>query len=114
MKQLITHASQLDERLTVLRATLAANAYNELVETWADYVTVWTAHVDATVGETLRAAEVGAKISIHFTVRFSPETETITPKDRLLFEGKTFDIIGMREIQRNHWLEIHAVARPDL
>jgi SPP1 family predicted phage head-tail adaptor len=114
MKQLVTHAGQLDERLSILRCIEAPNTYNELIETWSTYVTVWTNHIDATVGETLRAAEVGAKISAHFTIRYSPETKTITPKDRLLFENKIFDIIGMRELQRNHWLEIHAVARPDL
>jgi SPP1 family predicted phage head-tail adaptor len=113
MKQRIIHMGELDEQLTFQRATLAANAYNELVETWADYATVRAGHVDATFGETIRAAEVSAKITMHFTVRYSPESSTVTPKDRIIFEGKTFDIVGIRELERNHWLEVHAVARTD-
>ena len=111
------HHGQLDHRLTILRAVYTTNTYNEPIETWTDYVTVWAKRTDATAGEGVRAAEVGAKITAHFMVRYSPEAATITPKDRLLLEdgsnGLTYDITGVRELERNHWLEIHGVARAD-
>jgi len=111
------HHGQLDHRLTILRAVYTANAYNEPIEAWTTYATVWAKRSDATAGETVRAAEVGAKITAHFMVRYSPEMAAVTPKDRLSLEdgsnGLTYDITGVRELERNHWLEIHGVARTD-
>ncbi len=37
----------------------------------------------------------------------------IDPKDRVRFEGRVYDIVGVKEIGRREGLEITAVARPD-
>jgi SPP1 family predicted phage head-tail adaptor len=104
----------LDHRVTVLRAVATVSDYNEPVETFSSYITVWMRRIDVSMGETVRAAEVGADITAHFVVRYSPEVATVTPKDRLQLEdGLLYDITGVRELARNQWLEIHAVARAD-
>lgn len=110
----LPHAGRLDERLTVLRSTQTFNDYNEPVDAWSTYVALWAERIDASAGEGYRAKEVGAQITAHFRVRYSPQTATITPRDRLQREGGlVYDITGVRELERNHWLEIHAVARAD-
>ncbi len=110
----LPHLGRLDERLTVLRSTQTTNAYNEPVDVFAVYATVWAHRIDASAGESYRAQEVGAQVSAHFQVRYSPETATITPRDHLRLEnGLTYDITGVRELARNQWLELHAVARQD-
>lgn len=110
----LPHVGLMDHRLTVLRAAVTVSAYNEPVSAYAAYVTVWARRIDASMGETVRAAEVGASITAHFVVRYSPQVATITPKDRLQLEdGLTYDITGVRELARNQWLEIHATARAD-
>jgi SPP1 family predicted phage head-tail adaptor len=109
-----SNAGQLDTRIEILRAVTTTSSYNEPVAAFTSYVTVWAKRIDASMGESFRAAEVGAKITAHFVVRYSPETATVTPLDRIKVEGGlTYDIVGVRELLRNEWLEIHAVARAD-
>jgi len=104
----------LDHRITINRLVSQLNSYNEQVEVFTEFATLYAARKDATAGEGWRAAEVGAQIDCHFVVRFSPDTVTITAKDTVTIEGgKTYNITGVRELARNEWLEIHAVTRPD-
>lgn len=104
----------MDHRITIQRATLTANEYNEPIESWSDYITVWAKRIDVSAGEAIRAAAVSASISAHFVIRYSPESATITPKDRVYLEGgDTYDITGVRELERNKTLELHVVARAD-
>jgi hypothetical protein len=37
----------------------------------------------------------------------------VTPTDRVLYSGRLYNIIGVRETKRNRWLEIDTVARAD-
>lgn len=110
-----TGSGDLDHRLAILRYTEgAAGPFNEPVVTYPLFVTVWAKRTDASAGEAHRAQEVGAEITAHFAVRYSPETATITPKDRLQLEGGlTYNVTGITELKRNQWLEIHAAARTD-
>lgn len=104
----------LDHRISINRGTETRNDFNEVVLVWAVLVTVWARRADATANEAWRAAEVGAQIEAHYTVRYSPETASITPKDTVTLEdGKTYNIFGVTETERNRWLEIHCIARAD-
>jgi SPP1 family predicted phage head-tail adaptor len=109
-------AGELDRRITVQRAELATGGdYNEPQEAWTDIATVSARRADASAGEAYRAQEVGAEISTRFRVRWSALTASITPKDRVSYEGKLYNVTAVREPAgtRNQWLEIDCVARPD-
>lgn len=106
----------LDRRITVQRAALVAGGdYNEPQEVWSDLATLWARRNDASAGEAYRAQEIGAQISARFLVRYSSLTATITPKDRISFDGETYNVTATREPlgTRNQWIEIDAVARDD-
>lgn len=104
-------AGALDRRIVVQRAALAANEFNEPIETWSTFATVWARKADATAGEAYRAQEVGAEITTRFTVRWSSDTATIDPRDRISFDGREYNIVAVRDIGRQRWREIDAVAR---
>jgi SPP1 family predicted phage head-tail adaptor len=104
----------LDHRVEIHRLTGVVNAYNEPVEVYALYATFWASRTDSSAGEAYRAREVGAELTARFAVRYSPQSATITPKDRLVLEsGGTYNITAVREVERNQWLEIDAVVRAD-
>jgi head-tail adaptor len=115
MPEKLYSVGDLDHRLEILRETeTGRTAFNEPIITFPVFVTVWSKRIDASSGEAHRAKEVDAQITAHFVVRYSPETATINPKDRVRLEGgATYNITGVRELRRNEWLEIHAVARAD-
>lgn len=109
-------AGELDRRITIERATITTGGgFNESQETWDDLATLWAKRADASAAEAYRAQEVGAQISTRFTIRYSTLAATFTPKDRVRFNGETFNITAIREPvgTRRQWLEIDAVARSD-
>lgn len=107
---------KLNYRVTVQRNTQAVSGgYNEPQDTWVDLVTIWARRADLSDAEAYRAQEVGAQITTRFVVRYSSIAKTITPKDRLIFNGDYFNIVGIKEPvdTQRQWLEISAVARAD-
>lgn len=107
-------AGDLDRRVTLMRASTAANSFNELVETWSPLATVWASKTDVSDGERFRAAAVGATIDARFQIRWSATVSTVGPRDQLVCEGRTYDISGVKEIGRRLGLEITATARNDV
>lgn len=93
----MTAAGDLNRRITIERATETANEYNEPVRTWAEAGTLWARREDVSDGEMIAAGELGAYLGARFTVRRSTFTETITPRDRLVHDGATWNIQAIRE-----------------
>jgi len=106
-------AGRLDRRITIMRASLSANALNEQVETWLDIATVWASKEDISDSERIRAQEVSAEITTRFQIRHSSAVADVNPKDRVRLDGRVFDIYGVKEIPYRAGLEITATARAD-
>lgn len=107
-------AGALDRRVTLQRATVSANAFNEPIETWGTLAVVSGGKRDASANEAYRAQEVGAQISTRFRLRHAPAIADLNPADRLIYAGRTYNITAVREVERNRWLEVDAVQRPDI
>jgi SPP1 family predicted phage head-tail adaptor len=111
-------AGDLDRRITLQRATATQNELNEDVDTWADVATVWARRRDASDSqkiEYMAAGQVGAFIVSRFTVRSSSVTRDVTPVDRLMHEGKVWEIRGVKEADegRRRFIEITASRDAD-
>lgn len=106
-------AGALDRTIVLQRATLAPNAMNEPVETWGTLATRRASYQPVSDGERSQAAEVAAVIDCRFQIRWSADVASLSPKDRLTFEGRVFDIRGVKEIGRRQGLEISARARAE-
>jgi head-tail adaptor len=106
-------AGKLNRRVQFQRAALVDNGL-EQVETFADHGDpVAASKTDLSDGEKWRAGEVAAHISTRFIVRSSTFTRGLTAKDRLTCEGRSYDIVGIKERDRRVSLEITAAARAD-
>lgn len=105
----------LDRLVQFQRFTLSDDGFSQ-VEVWADHGSpIWTQKKDVSDGERWRSSEVQAHIASRFVVRWSSFTTDLTPADRIIFEGSTYDISGIKEIgPRRRWLEITAAARSDI
>lgn len=111
----MTGAGELDRRITIQRATVTLNEFNEEIETWGDLTTVWAKRRDASATESYRAQEVGAQISARFLIRYSSQVADVNPRDRLVIDGREYNIKRVTEPEgtRNCWRWIEAVARAD-
>lgn len=106
-------AGKLDRRVRLERFTETRDEYNEPVKTWALLATRWAFYEPLSDGEKFRAGETAANASARFQIRYSPTVADLNPKDRLIFEGVTHDIIRVKELTRREGLEITTAARAD-
>lgn len=107
-------AGDLDRRITIRRATTSVDpGSGQQIETWADLVTVWASWRRASARETLAAAELSAQVTDIFEVRWSAVTATVTPLDRVLYNGRTYDIAEATEIPRRKGMMLRGSARAE-
>lgn len=104
----------LDRLIQFQRATMVDDGFG-MVEVWGDHGDpIWSSKTDVSDAERYRASEVAASITTRFVVRWSAFSRDLTPKDRLVCEGREFNITGIKEGKgRRRWLEITAAARVD-
>lgn len=106
-------AGRFDRRITLLRKAVA-NTGLGVTEAWGQIGEIWASRKDVSDGEKMAAGGVMATLSARFVVRSSDLTRGLTPKDALIEGGKTFQIAGIKEMDRRRFLEISAEARADL
>lgn len=106
-------AVKLDRRIVLQRKSIVRGEANAPVDSWATLATVWASKRDASDVERLRAAEVGGALTTRFEIRWSTDVADLGTDDRLIFDGRTYNIEGVREIGRHDGLEINATARQE-
>lgn len=104
------HPGKMDRRITIQRFTTTKNAFNEDVEAWTDVRTVWAEAKPYRGSERFAAAEVAGSAVTTFVMRHWPD---LTPKDRISYDGKTWDIHHVREIGRRRGSEADCTARSE-
>lgn len=79
--------------ITIQQATRAADASGQLIDTWADLVTVPAALDVQAASETFRAEgqQLQSKRTTVFRTRWR---DSITSKDRVSFDSRTFNIVS--------------------
>lgn len=106
-------AGRLDRRISILRASAVNDEFNQPVETWATLATVWAEAKPVSDGERMKAGQTLADKMIRFTIRYSSTVADVDPRDRITYDGRVFDISGIKEIGRRVGLEITATARAE-
>ena len=105
-------AGKRDRMLSFLRQTTIRDALGGPVDQWVQIGCAWAERLDVSDAERWQAAEVQALITTRFRVLRNRLTASLTPKDRLICAGRTYDIQGIKEKDREGF-EITANARPD-
>ena len=106
-------AGKLDRKIILQRFTTTVDAYNEPVLTWATLATRSASYEPISDGERFRAGETAANASARFVIRWSSAVATLNPKDRLQYEGETWQILHVKELGRREGLELTCSARAD-
>jgi SPP1 family predicted phage head-tail adaptor len=106
-------AGDLDRRVTLERFTTTVDAFNEPVKAWGVLAAPAASYHPLSDGERFRAGETAATGSARFVIRYSAAVADLNPKDRLTFEGNTWQILHVKEIGRREGLEITATVRAD-
>lgn len=95
---------QLRDRLTLQSVTTTQDAYGAYTETWADIGTVWGRNVVRWGKESEYGHQTEGVQRYEFEVRYR---SGITPKDRVVWDSRTFDIIAVRNLDgRKKYLQL--------
>ena len=106
-------AGKLDRKIVLQRFTSTRDEFNEPVLTWATLATRSASYEPLSDGERFRAGETAANASARFVIRYSAAAADLDPKDRLTFEGVTYEIVRVKEIGRREGIEITTSVRAD-
>jgi len=107
----VKKAGKLDRRLRIERVTTARDALGGQSESWATLATIWAEYQPVKDGERFRAGEIGRDQLARFRIRWSAIVATVTQRDRLVFEGAVYEIVGVKELGRHMYLEITAALK---
>lgn len=107
-------AGRLERRITLQRFSFSTDpGSGEQTKVWSTLATRWASKRDVSDSERVASAEVAAEIGTRFVVRWHTAIDDLNPKDRLVFAGRTYEIVAVKEIDRRVGLEISAIARAD-
>ena len=104
-------AGDLDRSIDIQTSTATQNSVGEPILTWADVASAVPARVMPTRGgERFTAQQVVGDAVTTFRIRYRTG---VTVRNRIVYDGKNWDIRDVREIGRREGLEIDATARSD-
>lgn len=102
-------AGDLDRRVQFLRALLVDDGYQTRPGAYEPHGNrIWAARRFISDRERYAASTVGVDSVVRFTVRYSLFTAAIQHTDRLVCDGRTYAITGIKDIGRRVWIEITA------
>lgn len=103
-------AGKLDRRISIERAVITTDPLGGDSYVWSELAEVWAEVLPISDGERWRAAEVAANVTTRFRIRWGAN---VTVEDRIAYDGRTYEIVGVKEIGRREGQEITAAARAE-
>lgn len=104
---------RMDSRIVIERATLTTNAYGERTQAWTTLAVVWADVIfrEGSGSEQLQSLQLMSKQPVHFIIRYSTTVAGVTPKDRVTYNSKAYNIEAIQEIGRNEGLRLTCTIR---
>jgi SPP1 family predicted phage head-tail adaptor len=104
-------AGSLDRRVTLQAKTSGRDDFGADTESWAPLATVWAQKLDVTGRERLAGGQVQAEMDARFRVRWRGDVSAAAT--RLVYAGRTYDILAIAELGRREGLELSCRVRVD-
>ena len=100
-----------DRRIVIQSpGTPTVNAMGEQIPNWETVATLWAKYMPLRDSERLQAAQVQSTITVRFQVLWSLSVDQVDERHRVLFDGRVFDVVGVKEIGRREGLELSCAA----
>jgi head-tail adaptor len=105
---------QLDRRVAILKPVVTDDGFTEDATGWAILCRRWSRVINGKGREAIEQQGIEAIIPKVFVLRHDRKAAKTTPRDRLIFDGRTYDIQAVSEIGRREGIEIIAAASDDV
>ncbi len=109
---MVLNAGRLNRQIQIQRATETRDEYGNMAKVWDDYgVPLFASRQDVSDGERMSAGKWDNMLVTRFVIRATPFARNIFRYDRLVHEGVTYEIDGIKEVPNTRgFLEITAQA----
>lgn len=104
-------SGELDKSIAIQTNTPVQDAFGEPIDSWATTVTVAAKVMPTRGGERFTAQQYVGRTVVTFKIRWRTTPPTV--KNRIVYDGRTYDITDVRELGRREGLEIDATARSE-
>lgn len=102
-------AGELDKPVTIQKKSVIYDDYNQPVETWVDEHTVFAQKVEQGSKEGLESGQIVAIQDVRFRIYWY---EGLNPAEyRIMFDGKIYDIEGVKELGFRDGMELMTTQR---
>lgn len=106
-------AGDFDRSIIIERPVATRDGFNNEVVIWHPLAKRRASWRRASAREQLASQETGAAIEDIFEIRWSTMAASITPKDRLRFQERIYNIVEATEVGRRERIRLKATARSD-
>ena len=103
-------AGMLDKLITIQSVTIAPDTFGQAIETWADVADVAARVMPVRGGESFTESQRIGRAVTTFQIRYRT---AVTAGNRIVYGGRNWDILDVREVGRREGLEIDARARAE-
>ena len=105
-------AGRLRHRITIQRSSPARGDAGERIERWHDHATVWAAIRTISDEEKTDKLSVDITATHVITIRYQRQLDDISPRDRILYDGKTYTIVdAVNTGERDRQIVMRCVRR---
>lgn len=101
-------AGRRDRQIIIQQFSTSETVVGAPEQTWTTYATVWAEYIPISGKEALQLNRETSAELVDFVILYDAN---ITPKHRISYGGKTWDILFLKEIGRREGLRITAEAR---
>jgi SPP1 family predicted phage head-tail adaptor len=98
-------SGRLRERVTILKPVEEQNPFGETTLSWVSLSDVWASVTNLSASDYFSAQQAGTLASHRVTIRFFPG---MSPTYRLVWRGRTLDIVSVNERESRSLHEIIA------
>lgn len=103
-------AGELDRTIALQSVSTVADSFGELLETWTTFASPAARVVPNRGNERFAAQQVVGHAVVTFRIRYRTDLSVL---NRIVYDGKQWDIHDVREVGRREGLEIDATARSE-
>lgn len=95
--------AKLKQRISIEQLTRTSDGQGGFTETWSLFAEVWSGIEPSSASERFFAQRIESNVSHKITIRW---LDGVKSEMRILFEGRIFQIHGVRRINEERWFMI--------
>lgn len=100
----------LRHRITIQKYVATRDSFGGEIQTWQDVAKVWASIEPISGKEYFSSQQVNAEVNTRITIR---HLEVITPKMRVVFKDRSFDILSVINIKEKK-KELHLMCKENI